>query len=158
MARRLWLCCVAALVLASAPGCTKRVPAELQEGRFDPTHRVAVTFRDGSMLSGKIGEGERVRIAHQGAVYRGTIDTLSFEEILVTDCRLVRSAEPRAAEWERLTRARHDLGEPRIEIALRMDEIERIERVKVDALRTATQSAFWTLTGAVSAFLLADRS
>jgi hypothetical protein len=158
MARMLWLGLVLGLTLGLAAGCSKRVPREVSEGRIDASQRVAVAFKDGSELVGKIGENERVGVTREGHVYRGTIFELTFDEIRVIDCRLVRRADDNAAEWERLTDARHDLGEPLQEFTFRIDQIERVERIQVDALRTTTQSIFWTLAGAISAFLMAERS
>lgn len=158
MARCLWLCLAAALLASLTVGCAKRVPLELQEGRFDPTQRVAVTFRDGSELVGKVAENASVKIVHQGSVYRGKILELTFDEIRVTDCRLVRNLGDSEAEMSRLTQAAHEVGEPVQELVLRIDQVERVEHVTIDALRTTSQSIFWTLTGAVTAFLMADRS
>jgi hypothetical protein len=53
---------------------------------------------------------------------------------------------------------RHELGEAPREFTLRRADITRVEQVKLDPLRTASQSLFWTLTGAISSFLLAERS
>jgi hypothetical protein len=158
MMRLLSLGLAIALVLGGGTGCTKRVPAELEEGRFAPTQKVVVTFTDGSQIKGKIAQDETVEILHDGSVYRGSIMDLSYEDIQVVDCRLIRSAGSREAEVARMTQARNRLGDQLEEFVFRMEEIERVEEIQIDPLRTTTQSIFWTLTGVVSVFLLADRS
>lgn len=158
MRRWLWLCLTAALTLGLAPGCSKRVPVELVGGKFDPAQNVVVSFQDGTQLIGRIAQDAHVQVVREGAVYRGTIFELTLDEIRVVDAWLVRRADARTAEWERVVSARHDLGDPTQEFLLRIDQVKQVERTQVDPMRTATQSFFWTLTGAISAFLLADRS
>jgi hypothetical protein len=144
------------LILGVAAGCTKRVPVEV--GSLDPRQRVVVTFTDGSQVRGRIGLDERVEVTSQGSVYGGRIQDVTLEEITLRDCRLLRAQADREAQWSRLVDARHELGaEPR-EFTFRRADITRIDQVKLDALRTASQSVFWTLAGALSAFLLAERS
>lgn len=154
----LWLCLAAVLILGLASGCSKRVPVELVGGKFDPAQKVAVTFQDGTQLIGRVAQDAHVEVRHEGAVYRGTIFELTLDEIRVVDAWLVRRSDARVAEWERVVNARHDLGEPTQEFLLRIDQVKQVERIKVDPMRTTTQSFFWTLTGAITAFLLADRS
>jgi hypothetical protein len=159
MSRWLWFSLMAILVLGLTSACSKRVPVQLEGGKFDPAQRVAVTFEDGSQVVGKIGQDQHVQVIREGAVYRGAIFELSLDEIQVVDLQLIRRASGTDAEWQRMTNARRTLSDvPPEELIFRMDKIARVERIKVDALRTATQSVFWTLTGAVSAFLFADRS
>jgi small nuclear ribonucleoprotein (snRNP)-like protein len=158
MRRRLWLSLAAVVILGLAPGCSKRVPLELVGNKFDPSQNVVVTFQDGTQLTGKIAQDSHVQVVREGAVYRGTLFELTLDEIRVVDAWLVRRSDARDAEWERVVDTRHDLGEPTQEFLLRIDQVKQVERTKVDPMRTATQSLFWTLTGAISAFLLADRS
>jgi hypothetical protein len=159
MSRWLWFSLTAILILGPMSACTKRVPVQLEGGKFDPSQRVAVTFEDGSQVVGQIGQDEHVQVIREGVVYQGTIFELSLDEIQVVDLHLIRRASGSEAEWQRLIDARRVLSNvPPEELIFRMDQIARVERIKVDALRTTTQSIFWTLTGAVSAFLFADRS
>ena len=158
MRRWLWLGLTAALILGLAPGCSKRVPMELVGGKFDPSQNVVVTFQDGTQLMGKIAQDAHVQVVREGAIYRGTVFELTLDEIRVVDAWLVRRSDARDAEWERVIHTRHDLGEPTEEFLLRIDQVKQVERTTVDPMRTATKSFFWTLTGAISAFLLADRS
>jgi len=145
-----------AVVLGVAAGCTKRVPVET--GTLDPRQKVVLTFADGSQITGQIGLDERIEVVTQGQVYRGRVQDVTLDDILLRDCRLLRSVADRHAQWARMIDARHDLGEPPQEFTFRRADITRIERVQLDPLRTASQSVFWTLAGALSAFLLAERS
>lgn len=145
-----------AVVLVASTGCTKRVPIET--GTLDPRLQVVVTFADGTQISGKIGMDERVDLYSQGRLYRGRIDDVTLDEIMLRDCRLLRSLDDQEAQWSRVIDVHHELGEAAQEFTFRRADIKSIERVKLDPLRTASQSLFWTLAGAVSTFLLAERS
>lgn len=145
-----------AVVLGASTGCTKRVPLEM--GTLDPRLRVVVTFADSTKIIGKIGLDERVDLYSRGDLYRGRIDDVTLDDIVLRDCRLLRSMGDREAQWSRVIDAHHELGGAPQEFTFRRADITRLERVKLDPLRTASQSLFWTLAGAVSTFLLAERS
>jgi hypothetical protein len=145
-----------AVVMGASGGCAKRVP--MDAGTLDPRLRVIVTFADSTQIVGKLGTDERVDVYSRGQVFRGRIDDVTLEDIVLHDCRLLRSVGDRKAQWARVTDARHELGEAPREFTFRRADIIRVERIKLDPRRTASQSLFWTLTGAVSAFLLSERS
>jgi hypothetical protein len=145
-----------AVVLGSGIGCTRQVPIET--GTIDPRLQVVVTFSDGSRITGKLGTDERVDLMTRGEVYRGRIQDVTLDSLLLRDCRLLRSTTDRNAQWARVVDARLDLGEAPKEFAFRRADITRVERVKLDPKRTASQSVFWALTGTIAAFLLAERS
>jgi hypothetical protein len=148
--------CGLAAVLGGLAGCTKQVPIET--GALDPRLQVVVLFTDGSRVTGKIGLDERVDVVTGGVIYRGRIQDVTLDSLLLRDCRLLRTTTDRNAQWARVVDARHDLGEAPKEFAFRRADITRVERVKLDPRRTASQSVFWALTGTIAAFLLAERS
>jgi len=158
MVRTLSLVTASLLILLAAVGCTKRVPSELTDGRLDPQKELVLTFQDGSRLTGKIGERSSVELLHGGVIYHGIIDSLSYERIKVVNAQRIRTVGAHDAEWTRLTQVRQDLGESPREVVLRMDAIDSIEEVRVDPMRSATRSIFWTLSGIAATFLLSDRS
>lgn len=144
------------LGLGVNPGCTKRIPVET--GQFDARQGVVLTFTDGSQIMGKIGIDETVEFATDGAIYRGTVWEVTEEEILLRDARFLRRIADHSAERARLTHARYDLGVEMGQFTFVISEISQVEEVHTDALRTASQAAFWVVTGAVSAFLLGEKS
>jgi len=154
--RRFIPAALALVLLLTAGGCTKRVPVE--DGTYDSTGKFVVTFADGSSLRGKIGLNEPVEVIADGHVYRGTIIDVSSDEINVQDCRLIRSLNDGRAETDRLAASRRHVDEGPLEFNFAVADVRTVERVKVDPLRTAAQSAFWTLTGVVSAFLVSEKS
>jgi len=149
-------------MMAVSLGCTKRIPHEEPESgiwQFDGRQKVVVTFVDGSQITGKIGViGERVELVTGGDVYRATVVDLTDEVIDLGECRFMRRAGEAEAARMRLTEARLDLGGEAHGFSFQIEEIESVDRVTTDALKTATRAAFWTLTGAVSAFLLSENS
>ena len=153
---RLWLAVLAVLLVMGGSGCTKRIPIE--DGTFTAMDSFVITFSDGSSVKGKIGLNEGVEVTTGGDVYHGTIADVSIDEIWVEDCRLVRSLDGRDAELARLAHAQHNIDEMPQEFTFERANIERVEQVKLDAVRTASRSVFWTVTGIVSAFLLSEKS
>ena len=154
------LCTIAIVLLilgmGADLGCTKRIPVET--GQFDPRQAVVITFNDGSRLSGRIGTDETVEFATDGAIYRGTVWEVTEEEIQLRDARFLRRISDHSAERARLMHARYDLGVEVGQFSFALSEISLVEEVHTDALRTASQAVFWTVTGAVSAFLLGEKS
>ena len=142
--------------LSVTSGCAKRVPIETAD--LSARLAVVVTFHDGSQIKGKIGTDERVEITTDGAVYRSTIWDLTDSEIVLRDSRFIREAGEYSAERARMAHARYDLGAEPLSFTFRKDEIERVEEIRVDALRTASQAFFWTIAGTVTAFLLGEKS
>ncbi|MBD3235586.1 MAG: hypothetical protein GF330_02650 [Candidatus Eisenbacteria bacterium] len=137
-------------------GCAKRVPVET--GQFDPRQAVVITFNDGSQIQGKIGTDETVEFTTDGAHYRGLVWELTEEEIQLREVRFLRRIDDHSAERARLTHARYDLGIETGAFTFAISEIAKVEELHTDALRTASQAIFWTVTGAVSAFLLGEKS
>ena len=144
------------VLLLSVSACTKRVPVE--SGKFDAMDKYVLTFADGSSLRGKIGLNESVEVISNGQVFHGTIVDMTQESIFVEDCRLIRSVQDGRAEAERMAVSRHNLEDQPTQFEFAIADVQRVERVKIDPLRTATRSAFFTLTGVVSAFLISEKS
>ncbi|MCK4413640.1 MAG: hypothetical protein KAY32_08855 [Candidatus Eisenbacteria sp.] len=153
---RVSLAVLAVLLVLGGSACTKRIPVE--DGTFDAMDSFVITFSDGSSIQGKIGLNERVQVITDGDVYRGTIVDVTIDDIWVEDCRLIRSLGKHDAELSRLSHARHHIDEMPQEFTFNRADIERVEQVKLDGLRTASRSVFWTVTGVVSAFLLSEKS
>ncbi len=155
--RRGFFMVLAVILLASAGlGCTKRVP--LEEPVFDGRRKVVLTFKDGSELSGRIGLDERIDVVTGGRAYRGVVAELTDEEIILDDCRFVREVGKYTAEQQRMADARVKLDVESASFVFVREDIERVEQVKTDALRTTTQAVFWTFTAFVSIFLMQDNS
>jgi hypothetical protein len=154
--RRVWLALLAVLFLLGSGGCTKRIPVE--DGTFDAMNPFVITLADGSTIKGKIGLNETVEVTTGGKVYRGMIADISVDDIWVEDCRLIRSLESPEVEIARLSHARHHVDELPQEFIFNRADIERVEQVKLDALRMASRSVFWAVTGVVSTFLLSEKS
>ncbi len=165
------------VLLVAVLGCTKRVALEqtdlarlLQPGmimgereeapaeRVDPRTTLVVTFDDGTEVKGKIHIGSRVDIVTGTATYSGYIYDLSDTLMVVRDCTFIEASQSLDAQIQRMEHARKDVGGglPRMEFDLR--KIRKIEKVKVDALKTASHAVFWTLAGAVEAMLLSEKS
>jgi hypothetical protein len=144
------------VVLGASTGCTKRAP--LETGTLDPRQRVVITFADSTQIVGKVGLDERVDLHYQGHVYRGRIEDVTLDDIALRDCRLLRSMGDQEAQWSRVIDAHHELEGAPQEFSFRRADITRIEQIKLDSFRTASQSLFWMLAGAVYTFLLAERS
>lgn len=143
------------LLLACASGCARRVPVT---GEFDARRQVVVTLKDGSEIKGKITTGARVELTNGGTIYRGRIADLTEDQIVIEDARFIRKVGDFTAEQARLYQARHDLGEEPRSFTFQRADITGVEALRLDVLRTSTQALFWTLTGAVSAFLLGEKS
>ena len=153
--RRFILGALAVVLVLAAGGCTKRV---LVDGTYDQMHTYVLTFEDGTTIKGKIGLNEGVEVVTGGNVYHAEIRNLSLDTISIDEARLIRSLGDYQAASERMITVRRDLEDSPQEFTFDLDKITRIERVKIDPLRTATRSAFWTLTGVVSAFLASEKS
>lgn len=155
------------MLLATGLGCTKRVPFEepTAEQRGPGKHTwharqtTVITFEDGSQIKGKIGAiDERVELVTGGAIYRATVADLTDDEIVLQECKFIQQVGDYQAARDRLTNARVDLGFVPVDFVFQLDEITRVERVKIDPLKTASRAAFWAFTLAVSAFLLVEKS
>ncbi len=144
------------VLLTVGPGCTKLVL--LEEPTFDARRAVVITFQDGSQIRGKVGLDEKVELTTGGAVYRGMVADVTEDEIVLERCYFVCQADDFTAGRERMIKARVDLGVELVDFVFQREQIARVELIKVDAMRTATQAGFWTLSGAVSALLLSERS
>jgi hypothetical protein len=156
MWRGLWLWVGLAVLLGASMGCSQRVP--LETGTLDPRMRVVVTFADSTQIIGRIGLDERIDLRSQGHLYRGRIEDVTLDDIVLRDCLLLRSMSDQEAQWSRVIDVHHELGEAPQEFTFRRADITRVEQVKLDPLRTGSQALFWTLAGAVTAFLAAERS
>lgn len=156
--RRACYLTMALLLLATVgPGCTKLVPQE------DPTslserETSVITFKDGSTIRGKFDVEEGVTVVTDGAVYEGVIYDLTQNEIIVDQCRFLRKLDTYEAPQQRLRDAQVDLRAELTSFEFQREDIDRVERVKVDAMKTATRAAFWAMTGFVSMFLMQERS
>ncbi len=150
------LAMAAALIMAAGQGCAKRVP--VQGADLDAKLKLVVHFKDGSTITGRIGIDEHVELLTGGMVYRAKVFDVTTEEILLQDCRVLRAGTGNEAEWQRMVDARRGLGQEVREFTFARDQIDRVEHVKLDPLRTASQSAFWTVAGTICAFLLAEKS
>ncbi len=148
---------LAALVLlAAGSGCTKRVA---WEEPLDSRKTMVLTFEDGSEIRGKINLDETVELTKDGAIYKGVIEEVNDEEIELRYCRFVRRSGGTEAAHQRMKHARVDLGQENIDsIIFLREEIVNVDRVQIDALKTASRSVFWLLSGAATAFLLSEKS
>ncbi|MBP6875022.1 MAG: hypothetical protein KBD56_03030 [Candidatus Eisenbacteria bacterium] len=153
---RFLLAALALTILLAAGGCTKRVPVE--SGKFDAMGKYQVTFADGSSVRGKMNLNEAVEVTAGGNIYRGTIADLSPDEILVENCRLIRKVDSEESEQTRMYEAVRNLEQEPAQFVFKLSDVKQVDRVKVDPLQTATRSAFWALTGIVSAILLSEKS
>lgn len=143
-------------ILLAAGGCTKRVPVET--GSFDAMNKYQVTFNDGSTVRGKMNLNETVEVTTGGYVYRGNIVDLTPDELYVEDCRLIRKVGSEESERARMYASVRNLEQEPAQFVFKLSDVKQVDRVKVDPLRTATRSAFWALTGIVSAILLSEKS
>jgi hypothetical protein len=137
-------------------GCTKLVP--LEDPTLSESRTSVITFKDGSTIEGKIDLDEGVIVVTQGSVYGGVIYDLTDEEIILDECRYLRMEGDHGAASDRLQSARVDLAAELLSFEFRRADIDRVEQVKVDPMKTATRAAFWAVTGVVSVFLMQERS
>ncbi len=156
MRRTFCLTLALSLLTVCGLGCTKLVPVE--GSVLDERKASVITFTDGSSIRGKIDIDEDVVVTKGGVVYAGIIYDLTDEEIVLDECRYLHAHEGYDAGRSRLAEARVDVQQELMSFEFRRDEIERVERVRVDAMKTATRTAFWTLSGVVSVFLLQEHS
>lgn len=156
MRRALSAVIVSSLILVVGLGCTKRVPME--DPAFGARKKVVVTFNDGTEIHGKIGIDETVTLITDGMVYRALVYDLTDDEIELDECQFIRKVGDHTAARERMESAVADLGHEVDEFILDRSEIQSVEQLQVDPLKTASRAAFWALSGAVSAFLLVEKS
>ena len=147
---------VGSIILTMGLGCTKRVPME--DPAFDARKKVVVTFNDGTQIQGKIGLDETVTLITDEMIYRAIVYEVGDDEIVLDESRFVRRVGDHTAARERMESAVTDLGYEADEIILDRSEIQSVEQVRVDALKTASRAAFWARSGAFSAFLLVEKS
>lgn len=156
MRRALSAVVVIGVILALGSGCTKRVPME--DPAFDARKTVVVTFNDGTQIHGKISIDETVTLITNSMVYRALVYDITDEAIELDECRFVRKVGDHTAARERMESAVSDLGYEVDAFILDRSEIQSVELVQVDPLKTASRAAFWALSGAFSAFLLVEKS
>ncbi len=156
MRRACYLTTVLLLLATAGLGCTKLVP--LEDPTLSERQTSVITFKDGSTIRGRINVDEGVTVVTGGAVYDGVIYELTQEEIILDECRFLREVETYGAPQQRLRNAQVDLRVELQSFEFQRDEIDRVEQVKVDAMKTATRAAFWAMTGFVSMFLMQERS
>lgn len=140
----------------SMTGCAKRV--ESPDKAFEAQQKVVLTFSGNRTLQGRMEAASRVRYVDQGNVYRGRIRSVSEETIEVENLVLVESTGSVEQVAERLSDARVSIGENIPEVQLQRSEIERVELVRFDGGRTLRNLSFWSMSGAVLALLLSERS
>lgn len=145
---------ILALSLA-ATGCSKRIPVE--SGEFDVSQKVVLTLKDGRLLEGRIGAGQKVEYSAEGAVYRGRVASISNDSIELNELLLI-DREGYEVVDRRLAEAKMEVGGPLPPVVIARADIDRVEQVKFDGYRTARGLGFWAWGGAMFFLLLGERS
>jgi hypothetical protein len=146
--------CLLAAGLATA-GCVKSVPLQ---GDFEATQKVLLTFKDGRTLEGMIAPGERVEYREAGAIYRAQVASVAEDSIRIRNLVLQDREGSYGVVASRMADARVRIAPPLASKTLSRAEIEKVELIQVDAVRTLRKAAFWTYGGALLALLLGERS
>lgn len=159
MTRRKWMVVALAFSLGFGPwasGCSKRMPIE--EGTFEAQEQVVLDFSGQRSVTGKIDQNSKVTYRDQGNQFSARIRTLSEETIVLENLILVQSSDPVQETTRRLADARVVLQDPLPNVVLSRSEIESVDRVQFDAPRTFKHISFWTMSAAVLALILGERS
>ena len=159
MTRQRWMVAALAFALGVGPwlsGCSKRVPIE--EGTFEAQERIVLDFNNERSVSGKIDQDSKVTYRDQGNEFSARIKSLSEDTIVLENLILVQSSDPVQETQLRLADARVVLQDPLPNVVLSRGDIEAVNRLEFDAPRTFKHLSFWSLSAAVLALILGERS
>lgn len=138
-------------------GCSMRVPVEGLE--FTPEEKVVLTFDDGTQVEGRVDNGETVRYVTDESKYRGTVESVDEQEIVVAD--LVTLADHGTNEYQkaRFEHFRLHVGEAEFDrLILSRENILHVERVVPDKARTLRRAIFWSFGVGVAILAARDRN
>ncbi len=151
-----WLVPVALASFLLAPlACTKRVLVDT--GQFDATQKVLLTLKGDRSLKGKIAARQSVELREGDGLYRARVasvteDSIRLENVLLLDEEGYRTVNRRLAD-SRLVVTPADTSR----VLLRSD-VEKVELIRFDPLRTARGLGFWGYSGALFLLVLGERS
>lgn len=154
--RRNWWLSVGALPLAVV-GCSMRVPVNGLE--FTPEEKVILTFDDGTQIQGRVDNGETVRYVTDQSKFRGTVESVDEQEIVVADLVTLADHGTNQYQRERLEHFRMYVGQEELDrLILSRDNILQVERIVPDKSRTLRRIVFWSFGVGVAVLAARDRN
>ncbi|MBU1702201.1 MAG: hypothetical protein KJ970_00525 [Candidatus Eisenbacteria bacterium] len=145
-----------AAMLGLLPSCTRYVVKDAAD--IEVQEKVLITFNNGDQLRGRLGLDEWVDLTIGGIVYRGRIDDLNSEEILIGDAVPVRVVGNFIYEFRRLEDARIQATEEVATHTLLRSEIQQVQMIKIDGPKLARRVSFWSFLGVGLLLLFREHS
>jgi hypothetical protein len=155
--RRGVLLLIASLSLAYLSGCSARIPVQGLD--FSPEEKVALTFDDSSVLTGRVDTGETVLYRTGDRLLKGAVGNVDEAEIVISDLVVLADLRSNKFERERMRSYRLYIGEENDEtLVLSRGRILQVERVVTDKPRTLRRVIFWGFAAGVGLLAVSDRN
>lgn len=147
---------LALLLTGAVSGCTKLVPASVDDFSADKT--VVVTLRDGETIKGHIRKGEQVVFTTFGRVYRAQVDDMDEAgNIVLAGAYVQEEYERFSVQRDRMEGAQLRITDATDRISIPAYKIVKVEEVTIDKMKSARASAFWGFTFFVVAKIMGAR-
>jgi hypothetical protein len=126
---------------------------------FSPEEKVALTFDDSSVLTGRVDTGETVLYRTGDRLLKGAVGNVDEAEIVISDLVVLADLRSNKFERERMRSYRLYIGEENDEtLVLSRGRILQVERVVTDKPRTLRRVIFWGFAAGVGLLAVSDRN
>lgn len=147
---------LALLLTGAVSGCTKLVPASVDD--FGANKTVVVTLRDGETIKGRIRIGQAVTFTTFGRVYRAKVEDKDDAGNLVLSGAYVQEEYERfSLQRDRMEGAQLRITDGTDRISIPAYKIVKVEEITIDKMKSARASAFWSFTFFVVAKIMGAR-
>ncbi len=153
--RRTAIGILASMLVLAAAGCTKLVPASIND--FGAEKTVVVTLRDGETIKGHLARGEHVTFTTFGRVYRATVEEADETGIVLSKPYIQEEYERYRIQRERMEGAALHIRDETERITIPAYKIVKVDEVTIDKMKSARAGGFWGFTVFVLAKIMSAR-